>query len=151
GFPWSQALVRRTLASAHGTLAAARVALGAGIAGNLAGGTHHAHADFGSGFCVFNDIAVAARALLDGGAVGQVLAVDVDGHQGDGTAAIFAGEARVFTLSVHGARNFPFRKQASDLDVELADGTADDEYMARLGDALAVGFACRPDIVFVQA
>ncbi|HKA90594.1 MAG TPA: histone deacetylase [Haliangiales bacterium] len=151
GFPWSEALVRRTLASANGTLLAARAALADGIAGNLAGGTHHAHAGFGAGFCVFNDIAVAARALLDERRVARVLVVDVDVHQGDGTAAIFAREPAVFTLSLHGARNFPFRKERSSLDVELPDGSGDDAYLARLEGALAEAFAFAPDIVFVQA
>ena len=151
GFPWSEALVRRTLASANGTMLAARAALGAGIAGNLAGGTHHAHAGFGSGYCVFNDIAVAARALLDERRVARVLVVDVDVHQGDGTAAIFAREPAVFTLSLHGERNFPFRKERSSLDVDLPDGLGDDAYLARLHDALAEALAFEPDIVFVQA
>ncbi len=151
GFPWSEALVRRTLASANGTLLAARAALRDGIGGNLAGGTHHAHAAFGSGFCVFNDIAVAARALLDERRIARALVVDVDVHQGDGTAAIFAGEPAVFTLSLHGARNFPFRKERSDLDCELPDGSGDDAYLARLEEALAGGFAFGPDIAFVQA
>jgi len=150
GFPWSRHLVRRTLASAQGTLAAARAALGDGIAANLAGGTHHAHADFGSGYCVFNDIAVATRALLDAGSARRVLVIDVDVHQGDGTAAIFAGEPAVFTLSLHGAHNFPFRKEKSTLDVELPDGTGDEEYLARLRGALIEAFAAAPDFVFVQ-
>src|SRR5262249_38442717 len=141
----------RTLASANGTLLAARAALADGIAGNLAGGTHHAHAGFGAGFCVFNDIAVAARALLDERRVARVLVVDADVHQGDGTAAIFAREPAVFTLSLHGARNFPFRKERSSLDVELPDGSGDDAYLARLEGALAEAFAFAPDIVFVQA
>ena len=112
-----------------GTLAAARAALQDGIAGNLAGGTHHAFRDRGAGFCVWNDLAVAAATLLDSGAgasttaVRRILIIDVDVHQGDGTAAIFADDPRVFTLSLHGARNFPFRKQRSTLDVELPDGT----------------------------
>src|SRR5262249_41950345 len=151
GFPWSEALVRRTLASANGTLLAARAALADGIAGNLAGGTHHAHAGFGAGFCVFNDIAVAARALLDERRVARVLVVDAAVPRGDGTAAIFAREPAVFTLSLHGARNFPFRKERSSLDVELPDGSGDDAYLARLEGALAEAFAFAPDIVFVQA
>jgi acetoin utilization deacetylase AcuC-like enzyme len=150
GFPWSPGLVRRTLASAYGTLRAARAALDDGIAANLAGGTHHAHADFGSGYCVFNDIAVATRALLDDGSARRVLVIDVDVHQGDGTATIFAGEPAVFTLSLHGARNFPFRKERSSLDVELADGCGDEEYLLRLREALMEAFATAPDFVFVQ-
>lgn len=152
GFPWSPALVRRTLASAAGTLAAAHAALADGIAGNLAGGTHHAFADHGSGYCVFNDIAIAARALLDENAAGRILVVDLDVHQGDGTAAIFGGEPRVFTFSMHGAKNFPFTKQKSDLDVELADGTGDDEYLDTLRAALATAVdRARPGFIFYQA
>lgn len=151
GFPWSEELVRRTLASVGGTLAAMEAALDHGFAGNLAGGTHHAHRDQGSGFCVFNDIAVAARAALDHGWVRRVLVVDLDVHQGDGTAAIFAGDERVFTCSLHGARNFPFRKPPSDLDVPLADGTGDAAYLAALDGALDVAVAAsRPDLVFLQ-
>jgi acetoin utilization deacetylase AcuC-like enzyme len=152
GFPWSPALVRRTLASAAGTLAAARAALADGIAGNLAGGTHHAFADHGSGYCIFNDIAIAARALLDEGSAARVLVVDLDVHQGDGTAAIFGDEPRVFTFSMHGARNFPFTKQKSDLDVELADGTGDVEYLETLRGALAAAVdRARPGFIFYQA
>lgn len=152
GFPWSPALVRRTLASAAGTVAAARAALADSIAGNLAGGTHHAFADHGSGYCVFNDIAIAARALLDENAAGRILVVDLDVHQGDGTAAIFADEPRVFTFSMHGAKNFPFTKQKSDLDVELADGTGDVEYLDTLRAALAAAVdRARPGFIFYQA
>jgi acetoin utilization deacetylase AcuC-like enzyme len=150
GLPWSPGLVRRTLASAYGTLRASRAALGDGIAANLAGGTHHAHFDFGSGYCVFNDIAVATRSLLDAGSARRVLVIDVDVHQGDGTAAIFAGEPAVFTLSLHGARNFPFRKEKSSLDVELPDACGDEEYLSRLRGALMEAFATAPDFVFVQ-
>jgi acetoin utilization deacetylase AcuC-like enzyme len=152
GFPWSEALVRRTLASAGGTLAAAFAALDDGIAGNLAGGTHHAAHDEGSGFCVFNDLAVAARAVLAAGRVERVLIVDVDVHQGDGTAKIFAGDPAVFTLSLHGAKNFPFKKPQSSLDVELPDGTSDEAYLMALVPALARGFELgRPELVLVQA
>jgi acetoin utilization deacetylase AcuC-like enzyme len=118
----------------------------------LAGGTHHAHAAFGAGYCVFNDIAVASRALLDAGEVERVLVFDVDVHQGDGTAAIFAEESRVFTCSVHGARNFPARKAVSDLDVELADGTEDEAYLRGVAESLESALdRVRPDVVFVQA
>lgn len=152
GFPWSEALVRRTLASTGGTLAAARAALEDGFAGALAGGTHHAHRDFGSGYCVFNDIAVAAVALLEGGHARRVLVVDLDVHQGDGTAAIFAGDPRVFTLSVHGARNFPARKACSDLDVALPDETGDAVYLDALDGALQEAVErSRPDFIFYQA
>jgi acetoin utilization deacetylase AcuC-like enzyme len=152
GFPWSEALVGRTLASAGGTLMAARAALEDGIAANLAGGTHHAARAEGSGYCVFNDLAVAACAMRAEGRARRVLVVDVDVHQGDGTAAIFAGEPDVFTLSVHGARNFPFRKQQSSLDVELPDGSTDEMYLMALAPALARSFdAATPDLVLVQA
>ena len=152
GFPWSPALVRRTLASSGGTFAAAEHALTHGAAGVLAGGTHHALRETGAGYCIFNDIAVAAQTLLDTGRARQVLVVDVDVHQGDGTAAIFEDDARVFTCSLHGAKNFPSRKQRSDLDVPLPDDTGDVAYLAALEEALAHCFeAVSPDIVFVQS
>ena len=152
GFAWSEALVARSRASVFGTVAAARAALRDGVAGNLAGGTHHAHADRGTGFCVFNDIAVAARTLQREGLIERALVVDLDVHQGDGTAAIFAGDESVFTFSMHGAKNFPFRKQRSSLDVELADGCGDSEYIARLEEHLpAVLDRSPPDVVFFQA
>jgi acetoin utilization deacetylase AcuC-like enzyme len=152
GFPWSPELVQRSLASVGGTCAAGLRALADGIAGNLAGGTHHAFADHGSGYCDFNDIAIAARALLDEDAAARVLVVDLDVHQGDGTAAIFAAEPRVFTFSMHGARNFPFTKQKSDLDVELADGTGDAPYLDTLRAALAAAVdRARPGFIFYQA
>ncbi len=151
GFPWSEALVQRCLASTGATLEAAFLALEYGTAGVLAGGTHHAHRDFGAGYCAFNDIAVAARAVLDAGRAARILVIDVDVHQGDGTAAIFANDPAVFTLSLHGERNFPARKAASDLDVGLADGTTDRAYAQALDGALAEAFALqRPDFVFVQ-
>ena len=124
GFPWSPAMVERSRRSAGATLAACRSALASGCGVNLAGGTHHAHRAHGEGFCVFNDAAVAARAMQAEGLAARVLIVDLDVHQGDGTAAIFAGDDSVFTFSLHGRNNFPFRKSASDLDVELDDGTA---------------------------
>jgi acetoin utilization deacetylase AcuC-like enzyme len=152
GFAWSAALLARSRASVFGTVLAARAALEDGVAGNLAGGTHHAFADRGTGFCVFNDIAVAARALQREGLIERALVVDLDVHQGDGTAAIFASDQSVFTFSMHGAKNFPFHKQRSSLDVELADGCQDSEYIAhlerRLPEALDLA---RPDIVFFQA
>jgi acetoin utilization deacetylase AcuC-like enzyme len=152
GFSWSAALVARSRASVFGTLAAARAALRDGVAGNLAGGTHHAHADRGTGFCVFNDIAVAARTLQREGLVERALVVDLDVHQGDGTAAIFAGDESVFTFSMHGAKNFPFRKQQSSLDIELPDGCEDSEYITQLERHLPeVIERSRPDILFFQA
>jgi acetoin utilization deacetylase AcuC-like enzyme len=141
GFPWSPALVERSRRSVGGTISACRSALEEGIAINLAGGTHHAFADFGSGFCVFNDAAVAARVIQRENGARQVLIVDCDVHQGDGTAHIFAGDNSVFTFSIHGKRNFPFHKQTSDLDVELDDGADDAPYHKALEvglrDALA--------------
>lgn len=152
GFPWSPGLLTRSLASAGGTLAAARYALEHGVAGNLAGGTHHAHAGFGSGYCVFNDLAVTAATLLDERRVERVLVVDLDVHQGDGTAAIFKSEPRVFTFSMHGEKNFPFRKQTSTRDVELPDGCDDALYLARLDEHLPEVFeASAPSLVLYQA
>jgi acetoin utilization deacetylase AcuC-like enzyme len=137
GFPWSPGMVERSRRSAGATVAACRSALTDGCGINLAGGTHHAHRDFGEGFCVFNDAAVAARAMQSEGGADRVLIVDLDVHQGDGTAAIFAADPSVFTFSMHARGNFPFRKQASDLDVELPDGTGDDRYLETLAVALA--------------
>jgi acetoin utilization deacetylase AcuC-like enzyme len=147
GFPWSPAMAERARRSVGATVAAARVALTEGIAANLAGGTHHAYADKGGGFCVFNDVAVTARVLqtewartrLPGGAhrpALQVAVIDLDVHQGNGTAAIFRSDPSVYTLSLHGDKNFPFRKEASDLDVPLPDGCGDAEYLAALEQAL---------------
>ena len=132
GFPWSPELVERSRRSVGGTISACRAALEDGISANLAGGTHHAFPDFGAGFCVFNDVAVAARVMLAEERVRRVVVIDCDVHQGDGTAAIFADDERVFTFSVHGARNFPFRKQHSDLDIALDDNTGDNDYLAAL-------------------
>ncbi len=151
GFPQVPRLIERSLSSVGGTVAAAQVALQEGWAGVLAGGTHHAYRDFGSGFCVLNDIAVAAARLLEEGVVRQILVVDLDVHQGDGTASIFAEEPRVFTFSAHGKNNFPFRKQTSDLDVEFENGTGDEEYLEAVAVALPKAFACGPDFVFYQA
>jgi acetoin utilization deacetylase AcuC-like enzyme len=137
GFPWSPQMVERSRRSAGATLGACRAALREGVAVNLAGGTHHAHRDRGAGFCVFNDAAVAARGVQAEGLAERVAVIDCDVHQGDGTAAIAAADDRVFTLSLHGAKNFPFRKVRGDLDVELADGTGDAEYLAALDRALA--------------
>lgn len=136
GFPWSAALVERSLRATGGTVAAARAALEDGVAMNLAGGTHHAFADRGEGFCSYNDVAVAIRALQAEGRVRRAAVVDLDVHQGNGTHAIFAGDATVTTFSMHGARNYPFQKVAGSLDVELADGTGDAEYLEKLADAL---------------
>ena len=132
GFPWSERMVERSRRSSGATLAAAREALTRGWSANLAGGTHHAFRDRGEGFCVFNDAAVAARAMQVEAGLKRVAIVDCDVHQGNGTASIFAGDDSVFTFSIHGARNFPFAKEASDLDIELADGTRDEEYLWHL-------------------
>lgn len=148
GFPWSRELVLRTLASVGGTLAATAEALRSGWGGTLAGGTHHAFREYGSGFCVFNDIAVAVRAHPS---LRPAAVIDLDVHQGDGTAAIFEGEPGVVTFSVHGRNNFPFRKQRSKIDIELEEGTGDAEYLERLGPALEQVFAARPALVIYQA
>ena len=132
GFPWSERMVLRSRQSSGATLAAAREALTRGWSANLAGGTHHAFRDRGEGFCVFNDAAIAARALQAEAGLQRVAIVDCDVHQGNGTASIFRDDESVFTFSIHGARNFPFAKEASDLDIELADGTGDDEYLWQL-------------------
>ena len=132
GFPWSERMVARSRQSSGATLAAAREALTRGWSANLAGGTHHAFRDRGEGFCVFNDAAITARAMQAEAGLARVAIVDCDVHQGNGTASIFRGDESVFTFSIHGARNFPFAKETSDLDVELEDGTGDDEYLWQL-------------------
>ncbi|MEK0433516.1 MAG: hypothetical protein RL700_1723 [Pseudomonadota bacterium] len=157
GFPWSEGMVERARRSVGATVSAARLAMQQGIAANLAGGTHHAYADKGSGFCVFNDVAVAARLLQTEVArqskhVFQVAVIDLDVHQGNGTARIFRQDPSVFTLSMHGAKNFPFRKEQSDLDIDLPDGCTDGLYLSQLQDALAqLEARCSPDVVFYLA
>lgn len=152
GFPWSPALVERSRRSVGATLAAARHALDVGFAGNLAGGTHHAYTDHGEGYCVLNDIAIAARALLDEGLVRRVLVVDLDVHQGNGTAAICRDDSRIFTLSIHGERNYPAHKERSDLDVALPDGCRDPEYLDVLEIALDHAFQSgTPELVLYVA
>lgn len=139
GFPWSPQMVERSRRSVGATISACRCAMQEGIAVNLAGGTHHAHTDSGQGYCVFNDAAVASRVLQSECRATQrpcIAIVDLDVHQGNGTAAIFRGDPSVFTLSLHGASNFPFRKECSDLDVALPDGTGDHAYLAALDRAL---------------
>lgn len=136
GFPWSPALVTRSRTAVGGTRLTAELALAHGMACHLAGGTHHAHADFGSGYCLLNDLAVTAAWAVDSGAARHVLIVDCDVHQGDGTARIFEHDPRVFTLSVHAQTNFPARKASSDLDVALPRGTGDADYLAALQHAL---------------
>jgi acetoin utilization deacetylase AcuC-like enzyme len=159
GFPWSPRMAERARRSVGATISAARAALidGEGVAANLAGGTHHAQADKGSGYCVFNDAAVAARLMQAEWhrrhrQLLRVAVIDLDVHQGNGTAAIFGDDDTVFTLSLHGAKNFPFRKQASDLDVELADGCADGPYLEALDRALdALWRRTAPGLVFYLA
>lgn len=151
GFPWSESLVNRSRRSVGGTLAALRWALIHGAAGHMAGGTHHAFADRGEGFCVFNDLAVAIHVARRDYAVGRVAVVDLDVHQGDGTAALFRGDPGVLTLSVHGAKNYPFRKEQGSLDVALDDGTGDAEYLAALDRVLPAVEAHRPELVLYQA
>ncbi len=143
GFPWSPQMVERARRSVGATIAAARTALlgGEGVAANLAGGTHHAYADKGSGYCVFNDVAVAARLMQaewhrNHRRLLRVIVIDLDVHQGNGTAAIFRDDPTVFTLSLHGAKNFPFRKESGDLDVDLPDGCTDEPYLKALDGAL---------------
>ncbi len=153
GFPWSPSMAERSRRSVGASIAAARAALAEGVAANMAGGTHHAYSDKGSGFCVFNDVAVAAR-LMQAERSGwlQVLVIDLDVHQGNGTAAIFRDDGSVFTFSMHGARNFPFRKEPSDLDVELPDGCGDADYLAALDGGLAdVWRRCEPGLAFYLA
>ena len=151
GFPWSPELVERSRRSVGGTMEAARAALRDGTAANLAGGTHHAFSHRGEGFCVFNDVAVAVRDLQADGAVRRVAVIDLDVHQGNGTAAIFADDDTTFTLSVHGARNYPFRKEDSDLDLELEDGAGDDAFLEAVGTGLARALEHGPDIAFFLA
>jgi acetoin utilization deacetylase AcuC-like enzyme len=157
GFPWSPSMAERSRRSVGASIAAARAALAEGVAANMAGGTHHAEAGKGSGYCVFNDVAVAARLMQAEWARSRrhllrVLVIDLDVHQGNGTAAIFRDDDTVFTFSMHGARNFPFRKTASDLDVDLPDGCGDADYLAALDVALAeVWRRCEPGLAFYLA
>ncbi|MBI1391540.1 MAG: histone deacetylase [Alphaproteobacteria bacterium] len=151
GFPWSPQIAKRARATCGGALSAAHAALRDGVSGQLAGGTHHAHYDFGAGYCVFNDFAVAALSLLASRAVRRVAIIDLDVHQGDGNAAILGPRPDVFILSVHGEKNFPFRKFPSDLDVPLPDGVGDDAYLDTLQRALPAAFRFSPDIVLYQA
>ncbi len=132
GFPWSLKMVERSRRSSGATIAAARAAMQDGYAANLAGGTHHAMADCGEGYCVFNDAAVAIRTMQSEGLVRRACVIDLDVHQGNGTASILAGDDSAFTFSMHGAKNFPLRKSPSDLDIELPDGTGDDDYLHAL-------------------
>lgn len=149
GLPWSKSLAVRSRLAVQGTLNAGLMALQDGIAGNLAGGTHHAMPDFGEGFCVFNDVAVAIKVLQRSKWVNKVLVIDCDVHQGNGTAYIFRDDPNVFTFSIHGANNYPFKKPPSDLDVGLTDKTGDSEYHKALIEALdKILLDFTPDLVF---
>jgi acetoin utilization deacetylase AcuC-like enzyme len=151
GMPWSEAYVTRVRATMGGAVAAMRAALTTGFAAQLAGGTHHAHADFGSGYCVFNDFALAAATALDEGLAQRIAIVDLDVHQGDGNAAMLAGGPQVFVFSLHAEKNFPFHKAVSDLDIGLPDRTEDAAYLAALQDGLDAVAGFRPDLVLYQA
>jgi acetoin utilization deacetylase AcuC-like enzyme len=152
GLPWSPELVERARRATGATILAARAALEDGVAANLGGGTHHAFADAGRGFCVFNDVVTALRVLRAEQRVDRAIVVDVDVHQGDGTHALLARDRRAFTLSVNGFRNYPFRRVPGDLDVDLPDGTTDDRYLAALEQALPRALRrSRPELAFVLA
>jgi acetoin utilization deacetylase AcuC-like enzyme len=151
GFPWSPAMVERSRRSVGATIAAARAALEEGFGVNLAGGTHHAFADRGEGYCVFNDVAVAINVLRAEARIHTAAVLDCDVHQGNGTAAIFAQDAAVFTFSVHGANNFPFHKESSRLDLALPDGAGDDEFLVAVDTGLRAAWRHEPDIIFYIA
>src|SRR5829696_9146684 len=152
GLPWSPQLVERGRRSVAGTVGAARDALDRGLGMNLGGGTHHAGRDFARGFCLFNDVVVATARLREEGRVRRVLVVDCDVHQGDGTAQLLHPDPEAFTLSLHGARNYPFKRIASDLDVDLPSGTADGAYLDALDRSLAHAVpAARADLAFYLA
>ncbi len=152
GVPWSTRLLRRSRLAVSGTVLASDAALAQGLAGNLAGGTHHAFADHGEGFCVLNDVAVAIRKLQHEGRCQRALIIDLDVHQGNGTAKIFENDERVFTFSMHGERNYPAQKMRSSLDVGLPDGTDDERYLESLQQALGhIRQHCAPELVFYLA
>jgi acetoin utilization deacetylase AcuC-like enzyme len=151
GFPWSEQMVERSRRSVGATLAASRAALVSGAGVNLAGGTHHAFADRGEGFCVFNDVAVAVRAMQAEGRATRFAVIDCDVHQGNGTAALFADSTDVFTFSVHGASNYPFRKERSTLDIALPDGAGDDEYLSAVRIGVDAALSRDVDLVYYVA
>ncbi|WP_316766898.1 histone deacetylase [Pedobacter frigiditerrae] len=152
GFPLSAQLVEREIRIAQGTIDGARYAQQFGVAFNVAGGTHHSGSNWGEGFCLLNDQAIAAKYLLNNNLANHILIIDLDVHQGNGTAEIFKNEPRVFTFSMHGDKNFPFRKEQSDLDIPLEDGTNDETFLNKLSDALTIVFAKhKPDFVFYLA
>src|SRR5688572_22338539 len=147
GLPWSESLVRRSFHAISGTINASVMAIESGIASNLAGGTHHAYPDRGEGYCVLNDVAVSIRVLERDGLARKFLIIDLDVHQGDGTAFIFQDSPEVFTLSMHGAKNYPLFKQRSTIDIEMADRTGDEEYLETLNEVLPRLLAHDPDII----
>ena len=151
GLPWSESLVQRSFYAVGGTLAATRASLAEGYSSNLAGGTHHSFSDRGEGFCVLNDVAIAIRTMRARKLIQRAAIVDCDVHQGNGTATIFAGDDDTFTFSIHGANNYPLFKAQSTLDVELADGTSDIQYLDTLAKHLPAVFAADPEIVFYLA
>lgn len=152
GFPWSQQLIERTRTAVAGTRLTAQLALEAGKALNLTGGYHHAFSDFGSGFCLFNDLYIAAKTMQQDKNIDNVLIVDLDVHQGDGTAKLAENDSDIFTLSIHGEKNFPYRKQQSDIDIGLAKGTGDDEYLTVLEQALTIALRqFQPDAIIYDA
>ena len=152
GFPWTPEMVERSRRSTGATIAASRAALSDGVGLNLAGGTHHAHADHGEGFCCFNDAVVACRVLQQEALVDRILIVDLDVHQGNGTAEMTRGDSRIFTFSIHGATNYPFQKARSDLDIELPNGSTDEAYLEALDQGLEVcARAIRPDLLIYLA
>ncbi len=151
GFKWDESVPARGLTSVGGCIAAARSALEDGLSGQLAGGSHHAHREFGSGFCVFNDQAVAALTLIEENHVERIAIVDLDVHQGDGTASICQSIPNIFVLSVHGEKNFPFRKYPADLDIGLPDATGDNDYLRAVEEALDRVWKFKPDIILYQA
>lgn len=152
GFPWSSQLITRSLTAVGGTCETARLAGEYGMALNLTGGYHHAFHDFGSGFCLFNDLYLAARKMLKRTGIDKVMIIDCDVHQGDGTAVLAQSDERIFTLSLHGEKNFPHRKQTSDLDIGLDKGTGDAIYLETLEQALILAFRqCSPDFVIYDA
>lgn len=151
GFPWSPALVTRSFATVGGAISAAREAMVSGFSGNLAGGTHHAFSDAGEGFCVFNDQAVVAQILLNERLIRKAAIIDLDVHQGNGTSSIFSGRPEIFVFSMHGEKNFPFRKVPSTLDIPLPDDTGDEIYLQTLEENLPAIKAFSPDIILYQA
>ncbi len=152
GFPWSERMVERSRRASGGTIGACLAALEEGFAANLAGGTHHAFADRGEGFCVFNDSAIAARAVQAAGLADRIVIVDTDVHQGNGTAAILHGDPSIFTFSIHGAANFPFHKEESDLDIALPTGADDDTFLQALRDGLEKSLdASEPELAIYLA